>query len=242
MVGPTPQLEELRRGRLGSDFESRKNRVFKSAVHGEVVVVKEYSAIESAPKEYSILERCHSNSIQVPRPISLHANAVTMECVQGVTVAQALDSMWLKGETVSEQDAARLREISSGLASWLARFHRLFDFRLARGDAITKNFLVSGGAITGLDFEDASEGDVIIDLGQLCSSVLSLHPMFTEGKRSFCRELSEAYFSEIGATRASDLDAAVAQALRYYASYRRDGERMVAEAAAIDRDGFLSRD
>jgi tRNA A-37 threonylcarbamoyl transferase component Bud32 len=242
MVSPTPKLEDLRRGRLGSDFESRKNKVFKSAAHGEVVVVKEFSCMESASKEYSILMRCHSNSIPVPRPISLHTDAITMEFVRGETVAEALDSVWLHEGPATEKERGRLRAIAAGLAKWLAEFHRLFEFRQARGDTITKNFLVSDGVIMGLDFEDASEEDVIIDLGQLCSSVLSMHPMFTAEKRSFCRQLSKSYFNEVGAARAADLDVAIAQALRHYASYRRDGDRMVAEATTIDREGFLSRD
>ncbi|MCJ7489334.1 MAG: hypothetical protein MUO87_04215, partial [Thermoplasmata archaeon] len=86
----------------------------------------------------------------------------------------------------------------------------------------------------------ASEEDVIRDLGEMCSSILSMHPMFTVDKFAFCRRLSERYFALTGAERDSDLSTATAKALRHYASFRIDGEELVARAAVIEIDGLFS--
>ncbi len=240
MVRLSPNLEELRGNMLGTEFESRKNRVFRAADEGRTVVVKEFSDSETASKEFSILTRCSAGSLPVPRPMSAHACAIIMECLPGVTVAETLDSVWLDEGPISADEEAELRDIADGLGEWLARYHALFEFGLTRGDAIMKNFLVSGGRIVGLDFEEASEEDVIRDLGEMCSSVLSMHPMFTADKLAFCRRLTERYFALTGTERYADLSVATASALRHYASFRTDGGEMVARAAVIESAGLFS--
>ncbi len=240
MVRPNPKLEELRGNMLGTEFKSRKNRVFRATDQGMTVVVKEFSDSEVASKEFSVLMRCSAGSLPVPRPLSTHTRAIVMESLSGETVAEALDSVWLGTGPISADERAKLLDIVDGLGEWLARYHALFEFRMTRGDAIMKNFLVSDGRIVGIDFEEASEEDVIRDLGEMCSSILSMHPMFTGDKLALCRRLSERYFELTGAERAADLSAATAKALRHYANYRTDGGELVARAAVIESDGLFS--
>ena len=240
MVRAGPKLEELRSNMLGTEFESRKNRVFRATDQGKTVVVKEFSDSEAASKEFSILTRCYASSLPVPRPISIHTRAVVMECLFGETVAKALDSAWLRNGPTSADEGTKLLNIADGLGEWLAGYHALFEFGLTRGDAIMKNFLVSDGRIVGIDFEEASEEDVIRDLGEMCSSILSMHPMFTGDKLALCRRFSERYFELTGAERTADLSAATAKALRHYANYRTDGGELAARAAVIESDGLFS--
>jgi tRNA A-37 threonylcarbamoyl transferase component Bud32 len=240
MVRVGPKLEELRSNMLGTEFESRKNRVFRATDQGTTVVVKEFSDSETASKEFSILTRCYARSLPVPRPVSIHTRAIVMECLPGGTVVEALDSAWLSEGPISADEEAKLRDIADGLGEWLARYHALFEFGLTRGDAIMKNFLVSGGRIVGVDFEEASEEDVIRDLGEMCSSILSMHPMFTVDKFAFCRRLSKRYFALTRTERDADLSTATAKALRHYASFRVDGGELAARAAVIESDGLFS--
>ncbi|HUV61203.1 MAG TPA: phosphotransferase [Thermoplasmata archaeon] len=240
MVRPSQKLEELRSNMLGTEFESRKNKVFRTTDQGGTVVVKEFSDSEAASKEFSILTRCSARSLPVPRPLSIHTRAIIMECLPGGTVAEALDSVWLNERPISADEEATLRNIADGLGEWLASYHALFEFGLTRGDAIMKNFLVSGNRIVGIDFEEASEEDVIRDLGEMCSSIISMHPMFTVDKFAFCRRLSERYFVLTGAERDADLSTATAKALRHYASFRIDGGELAARAAVIESDGLFS--
>lgn len=240
MVMAGSKLEELRSNMLGTEFESRKNRVFRATDQGKIVVVKEFSDSEAASKEFSILTRCYARSLPVPRPMSIHTRAVVMESLSGETVAEALDSVWLRDGPTSADEGAKLLDIADGLGEWLAGYHALFEFGLTRGDATMKNFLVSGDRIVGIDFEESSEEDVIRDLGEMCSSILSMHPMFTVDKFAFCRRLSERYFVLTGAERDADLSTATAKALKHYASFRIDGGELVARAAVIESDGLFS--
>jgi hypothetical protein len=146
----------------------------------------------------------------------------------------------LSDGSISADEEVKLLDIADGLGEWLARYHALFEFRLTRGDAIMKNFLVSGGRIVGVDFEEASEEDVIRDLGEMCSSILSMHPMFTVDKFAFCRRLSKRYFALTRTERDADLSTATAKALRHYASFRVDGGELAARAAVIESDGLFS--
>ena len=91
----------------------------------------------------------------------------------------------------------------------------------------------------GIDFEESTECDVLIDLGQMCSSLLSMRPMFTRTKFALADKLSGHYFEATGTDRVEDLSAKISEALRYYAKFRNDRDELLAWAEKIDRDGLI---
>jgi Ser/Thr protein kinase RdoA (MazF antagonist) len=233
-------LSMLRERALGRQFRSRKNRVYLSLYDDEPVVVKELSDSEKASKEHAILSMCVAGGVPVPRPLAVLGNALVLEYIEGGTAADLLDSMWIKGATPSADVPAALAGAAAALGEWLAEFHKVSEFRIARGDANMRNFIMRGHAVVGVDFEECRESDVISDLGQMCSSVLSMNPMFTDEKLEFCRMMSGTYFDSVKMDRAGDLDSATAEALRYYAAFRDDGREMVRFALSIERTGLFS--
>ncbi|MDH3365859.1 MAG: hypothetical protein OEM29_07670 [Thermoplasmata archaeon] len=233
-------LQALVDARVDDPFFSRKNTVFRSTLDGSPVVVKIFAedAIEGALKEYSILEGCHRNGVSVPRPIGLSGNALVMEFVEGETLSEILDRHWLTGTDEGAKSRTHLGSIAGSVGAWLARFHSSYDSRTRRGDAIVRNFLIGQKGTTGLDFEESSESDVIDDIGEICTSVLSMHPMFTEEKVEFCRNVVDSYFTTSGLARRADVPSAVARAMMRYASFRKDGSSMVAKAHDIELHGI----
>ena len=126
------------------------------------------------------------------------------------------------------------------MGQWLAGFHTSFDYQLCRGDANARNFLISSSGVVGVDFEESVESDTIHDLGQVCSSILSMHPMFTKAKIRFCSWLAGAYFSSSGETRMADMIEATAVALENSAAFRSDGRLMRMKAAEFRNTGIWS--
>lgn len=167
-------------------------------------------------------------------------SALVLEYVEGGTVAELMDSLWLRKTSPSADELVMLADVASSLGEWLAGFHSLFEFRVVRGDANMRNFIMRGRSVVGIDFEESKEFDIIDDLGQMCSSVLSMNPMFTTEKLDFCRKMSDTYFGLVGTDRSNALNSAVARALRYYAAFRDDGHRMIGFASSIEKSGFLS--
>ena len=234
-----PEFGDLESRRIGSNFFSRKNTVFKSVSVGKIVVVKVYGASRRslAEKEFSILKECHSRGVSVPEPIELREGAVLMEFVEGATLAESLDRYWLDGIAAAPEERLRLERTAKAIGEWLSRFHDVFDKSTTRGDSNARNFLLCGEEVFGIDFEESSRADVLDDVGQICSSILSMHPMFTQEKFDFCRSLSEAFFSASGLDRSDHLAGAIAKALRYYSSYRSDATAMLEMADELDRTG-----
>ena len=234
------ELSKLERSRQGPDYPSRKNSVFRSESDGIQVVVKVFSGGRhaSAASEFQILDRCKAAGIAVPSPLILLDNAIVMEFLEGSTVASRLDAIEAESGLETPDGMAEAESIMQSLGSWLARFHRLHDFRITRGDSIMRNFMLVGSEVYGIDFEESTECDVLIDLGQMCSSLLSMRPMFTRTKLALAEMLSGHYFEAAGTARQADLPAKISEALRYYAKFRSDGDELLAWAEKIERDGL----
>ena len=81
------------------------------------------------------------------------------------------------------------------LASWFKKFHSFYsenDNYYIRGDSILRNFIFKDG-IWGLDFEEFRKGDVKNDIADLCSSILTTDPKYTDEKYELCRLFIENY-------------------------------------------------
>lgn len=216
-------LQMLENSRIGPDYHSKKNRVFRSSVDGDHYVVKIFRGEwkERASFEHSILLQCHDKHLRTPRPVALIESALVMEHIDGENAMDVFDSIFRDDP---EQDVQVEHSMFSGaLASWLSSFHSAFDFDTARNDTILRNFVLRDGEIYGLDFEEAARSDPLADLGQLCTSVLASAPMFTEYKFGFAKEMTSRYWDLTGEDRSDELGTAVATALRHYASFRSHG-------------------
>jgi aminoglycoside phosphotransferase (APT) family kinase protein len=232
----------MERARVGEDFPSRKNRVFRVRIDGAIRIAKVFSpeTADRIDKEYEMLGRCHGLGVPVPAPIWIKENVILMECIEGSSLAELYDSLHEKESEGREFLIDSERLILDGLASWLARFHSSLGFRMYRGDSILKNFILSGKQIYGVDFEEAGEGDPFTDVGQACSYVLSTSPMFTRAKFQFVEDLAVRYCYLTKKDRMSDLADAIAHGLEHYAPYRVDKELMLDWARRLTAHGLPS--
>ncbi len=234
-------VHELIDKRVREPFFSRKNTVFLSVLDGRLVVVKIFAngASSLAAAEEIILKRCIEKGVVVPGLVGRSGDVLVLEFVEGETLADTLDGIWLVERQSGEGGSSRLDAIARSLGAWLAAFHAAFDNNTRRGDAVARNFIMGSKGVTGIDFEEASDSDVVEDLGEICSSVMSMHPMFTDEKIRFCRAVADSYFAATGEERPEDVGQATSRALRRYAPYREDGELLRQKAAEIDKKGLL---
>lgn len=226
-------VESLEKARVGEVFRSRKNRVFKVVLGGEVLVAKVFppDGIQRALHEHAILVACAERGVRVPRPVKLDGRVLLMEYIAGGTAAELIDSPGSDAELILSESV-----------KWLSDFHRAHSGRLCRGDCVLHNFLMTPGGVVGIDFEEAHEGDPVEDLGQVIASYLSMRPMFLEGKFAVAGRIASRYAEQSGHDRAEEVPHAVSVALRHYGRFREDGDDLLAWADAIERRGLVFRE
>lgn len=236
----TVSLGKLEEARQGPYFKSKKNRVFRSVLHGEVWVVKVYNRdwSDRASLEFEVLRDCRARGVAVPRPISLLEGAIVMEHVPGEHVSDLFDD--LMSDLSSPNLSDELSGLAESMAAWLSSFHTAFGFELTRGDAILRNFIVGPGGPVGLDFEESARADALTDLGQTCASALMTDPAFTEHKVLFAQQMSDAYWKRTGEDRSEGLPDAIEAAVRHYAQFRPNGIDLV-DKWSMTRGRFSSR-
>jgi tRNA A-37 threonylcarbamoyl transferase component Bud32 len=216
---------DIEQRRVGGVLRSRKNRVFKIQMEEGVGVAKVYpeARVETAQAEFRLLKRCSDYGVPAPAPIELVSNTIVMAYVDGENVADVVDSILVNTHTSQAGDDDRAVLLADKLSDWLASFHRAFRFDLCRGDTILRNFLISGGRIYGLDFEEAHDGDTLQDVGELCTSILGMTPLFGPANFDFASEMVNSYWKAIGRNRSEELSEWIAAGLEHYAKFREDG-------------------
>jgi aminoglycoside phosphotransferase (APT) family kinase protein len=146
-----------------------------------------------------------------------------MKYIDGLNVSDVADLLLSGGKAFQGRTEITLSSLSSGLSDWLASFHVSFDNTKCRGDTILRNFILSDGHIFGLDFEEAHEGDPILDLGELCANILGMRPVFSKLNFEFASMIVSSYWDAIGEARSADIGGAIAAGLEHYARFRQDG-------------------
>ncbi len=211
--------------RIGEVFKSRKNRVFRIRTDSEVRVAKVYPRdnVATAKAEFDLLTRCFEHHLPVPTPIELADDTIVMSYLEGPTVSEIADSLLTGGKVSQGRYDVTVDSLAKGLADWLASFHVAFDNELCRGDTILRNFVLSNGRVFGLDFEEAHEGDPILDLGELCANVLGMRPLFSRNNFELASDMLSSYWRITGEDRKADISDAIAVGLEHYARFRQDG-------------------
>ncbi len=226
-------LEDLEKARVGDVFRSRKNRVFKVVIGGDTLVAKVFppDGSDRACSEHEILQACAERQIRVPRPVKLAGRALVMEYVAGRTASEALDAPGSDAEHV-------LRDV----VDWLSGFHAADSSGMCRGDCVLHNFLMTSEGVVGIDFEEAHRGNPADDLGDVIASYLSMRPQFIEEKFAIAERVVSEYMSRSGRDGSGDIPLAVANSLRHYGAFRKDGALLREWADWIEREGLIFKE
>lgn len=171
-------------------FYSKKNTVCYVLFNGKPRVLKWFAPgfKRQFETEYTVLEQGHSVlSLPIPLEKDTKNNVIIMTYISGENLCDIINN-----EQTSLSEKQRLMQL---LAGWFSAFHTHFqhDERYAiRGDSILRNFLFTD-RIWGVDFEEARPGKPGEDIAQMCASILTTNPMFTEEKFSLCHQFISHY-------------------------------------------------
>lgn len=143
-------------------------------------IIKVYAYKEPFEREARMLEILLNAGLRVPILLAKDESALTlkMEYIPGNLYVDLVDGMTV--------DRAR------ALARWIVEFHRITGF--PKGDVNLRNFLWTGKACAGLDFEDPPQkGKPETDMGKIIAYAATYRPPFTPGKVKSCSLLLDAF-------------------------------------------------
>lgn len=142
-------------------FVSKRNTVCR---RGEQVF-KQVSTEAAARLEADFLLSLRAAGVAVPGGVQRRGCLIVMDYVQATPLPDLLDRPTEEGD---------LQEVAQALVAWLSDFYRAVDHRRTgeiRGDVNGRNFLIEGGAVCGVDFEEHSFGRMEQDIGRLLAFV-----------------------------------------------------------------------
>lgn len=172
------------------EFTSKKNNVGLVRFNGSICVFKRFSQqhVKNINRECNILSR-YKDFIYMPLLIETDYDnkIVILKYIPGGNLCDILNDI-----RISLEEKQRIIKI---LAEWFIAFHVSFRTKegsIVRGDSNLRNFLFTD-RIWGLDFEESRLGNSEEDIGEICSSILTTKPMFTQEKFHLCQQLISQY-------------------------------------------------
>jgi aminoglycoside phosphotransferase (APT) family kinase protein len=223
---------------IGQPYPSRKNHVVRARKNEQEFILKIYEGefVKNLELEYDMLMECSKRDIRAPIPIRKSREFIIMEYIDGENVSVLFDRYY---ERIADTDSGlHIDDLCDKLAGWLVQFHRKFDWKIARGDCILRNFLISNGKVVGLDFEECRDADPLSDLGDLCAFILSMRPEFTRERFEIAGRLSRSYGNLSGKDPGGEVSKMTARSLRHYAQFRKDRALLEDWASRIEQNGL----
>jgi len=161
------------------EFKSKKHTVGLVTFEEKTYVFKKYfpGYTSNMIQEYTILS-APSTVVTKPRIYKKDDknHLLILNYIPGENLCDLIND-----SSVSIEEKQRLVKL---LAQWFATFHRFFKNHqgyIIRGDSILRNFLFTD-KIWGVDFEESRQGKPEEDISQLCASILTTDPIFTNEK------------------------------------------------------------
>lgn len=211
---------------IQKSFKSKKNTVAYVTIDNKPRVLKFFvpGLKENMEKEYQILEKGKKLNIPNVYKKDDKNNFLTMNYIAGENLCDVIND---KKTTFKEKK--RLMEL---LAEWFNNFHNHFktdEEFFIRGDSNLRNFILND-QIWGLDLEETRKGQPTEDIADLCSSILTTDPMFTNEKYSLCKKLITSYV-EKAPGRVKNIDLEVSYSILKKIQYRPDDEEILRKHA-----------
>lgn len=171
-------------------FQSKKNTVTYVIYNDKPRILKWFAPgfSEHMNIEYNVLKEGLSKlKIPIIYEKDDKNNVIIMNYIPGKNLCDIIND-----NTVN---FSKKKEIIIELAIWLKNFHEFYkrdDQIFIRGDSILRNFILSD-KIWGLDFEEFRIGSIEEDISNLCISLLTTDPKYTNEKYQLCKIFIESY-------------------------------------------------
>ncbi len=167
---------------------SKRNQVYKVMLHentnSKQAILKKYSPNNQKllDIEYENMHMLKESGILVPDIIHKDSDSLIMEYIEGELVVDLVERL-------------DMGEWTDSLALWMANLHKLSDGNssLLKKDVNLRNFIYRNGQVYGLDFEEIGQGDVRLDLGNICFFILTNEPAHKKEKRIMMKEFLQSY-------------------------------------------------
>jgi len=185
---------KFKQANLIKQFKSKKHTVTLISIKNSLQVVKLYyiDSKMQMDREYQILTELQNKNLTPQLYEKDNENLLLlMQYIPGVNVCE-----YINDPTISYLDK---KSAIKKLADWFVSFHLKYvtkhHFQI-RGDAHLRNFIYNEG-IKGLDFEESRQGNPCEDIAELCVSIITTDPIFTNEKINLCNLFYETYKKNI---------------------------------------------
>lgn len=168
---------------------SKRNKVLRIKHNTKTYIRKIFSDEKSFNKELEIMSFLQLNSTHVPKIIEVGDNEITYEDLGDVTLLHWLESK--ENEGTMEYDDL-INNLISSLNELYSLLRMEFKEELVLFDMNFRNFILSGGNIYRVDFEQVKTGSRDSDLGKLLAFLINYHPENSKWKREFRDSIIEA--------------------------------------------------
>ena len=175
-------------------LNSRKNLVYelnfkhKPKNYPKTIVLKLFRT-DFVEREYEILNKLKPQGLTVPNILYFKKPYLLLEKVEGENLSDYINYRLKSVKQLSELNEVVKNELKDSincLAKWLSIFHNnnligkndLNIIVLNKGDARLRDFIFqrSKKVVSGVDFEEAYEGNHIDDVAWICCSLLDTNP------------------------------------------------------------------
>jgi tRNA A-37 threonylcarbamoyl transferase component Bud32 len=181
---------ELSNAKIIRMLKSKKNTVYLITLNGKRCVLKKYSqdSKESITNELNLLS-FSKDYYRTPEILSfdLDQRFILMTYIAGENICDLINSDSIPIE--------KKTHIIQSLAVWFFHFHKSHyhnEKSLIHGDATLRNFIYNT-TVVGLDFEESHIANPIVDIANICASILTTNPQYTSEKKELQHHFIQTY-------------------------------------------------
>lgn len=175
-------------------FHSKKNTVAYVIFNNKPRILKWFAPgfRNQMNNEFHVLKK-GSSKLKIPIAYEKDNinNVIIMNYIPGKNLCDIIND--------DNENSENKEKIIIKLAFWFKRFHEFYktnNQNYIRGDSNLRNFIFTDN-IWGLDFEEFRIGNIDEDIANICTSILTTDPKYTNEKYTLCRLFIKSYFKNL---------------------------------------------
>lgn len=174
-------------------YKSKKNKVYKININGDLFIVKHYKDQTNIEKEYALLKYLNNYSLNTPIAHNCQNLKMYMDYIEGVTL---LD-YFIELENNNVSDYKLFLEQFSKYHKNLYGVLNKYQQNMILNDMNFRNYIIKNNQLFRIDYESCSLGSIESDVGKLAAFALTYAPAFTHWKKVFADYLITHFCSTL---------------------------------------------